>query len=87
MRRPDSTAVRRLSRTALSTARRTREISVNQYAAGTAGQLEVTVAQATELSAERTLIDARQRHLQAAVQLYKNTGRALPVTAPAENPK
>lgn len=68
-------------------ARRTREIAVNQYAAGTAGQLEVTVAQATELSAERTLIDARQRHLQAAVQLYKNTGRALPVTAPAENPK
>ena len=56
-------------------ARRTREIAVNQYAAGTTGQLEVTVALATELSAERTLIDARQRHLQAAIQLYKNTGR------------
>jgi NodT family efflux transporter outer membrane factor (OMF) lipoprotein len=67
-------------------ARRTREIATNQYAAGTAGQLEVTVAQATELSAERTLIDARQRHLQAAVQLYKNTGRALPPTASKENP-
>ena len=62
-------------------ARRTREIAVNQYAAGTAGQLEVTVAQATELSAERTLIDARQRHLQAAVQLYKNTGGITPVPA------
>ena len=56
-------------------ARRTREIAENQYQAGTAGQLEVTAAQATELAAERTLIDARQRHLQAAVQLYKNTGR------------
>jgi NodT family efflux transporter outer membrane factor (OMF) lipoprotein len=66
-------------------ARRTREISVNQYAAGTSGQLEVTVALATELSAERTLIDARQRHLQAAVQLYKNTGRAvLPPEQPSQ---
>jgi NodT family efflux transporter outer membrane factor (OMF) lipoprotein len=74
-------------------ARRTREIAVNQYAAGTSGQLEVTVAQATELAAERTLIDARQRHLQAAVQLYKNTGRALqpvpttPTSPAAQNPQ
>lgn len=65
-------------------ARRTREIAVNQYAAGTSGQLEVTVALATELSAERTLIDARQRHLQAAIQLYKNTGR---IEAPPSPPK
>jgi NodT family efflux transporter outer membrane factor (OMF) lipoprotein len=64
-------------------ARRTREIAENQYQAGTAGQLEVTAAQATELAAERTLIDARQRHLQAAVQLYKNTGRVA--TEPKEN--
>lgn len=63
---------------AANAARRTREIAVNQYAAGTTGQLEVTAAQGTELSAERTLIDARQRHLQAAVQLYKNTGRVTP---------
>ena len=74
-------------------ARRTREIAVNQYAAGTSGQLEVTSALATELSAERTLIDARQRHLQAAVQLYKNTGRAFPPpaepapTSPDSSPK
>jgi NodT family efflux transporter outer membrane factor (OMF) lipoprotein len=69
-------------------ARRTREIAVNQYAAGTTGQLEVTVAQGTELSAERTLIDARQRHLQAAVQLYKNTGRAAlaPMAATQSKP-
>ncbi|MDE2600520.1 MAG: efflux transporter outer membrane subunit [Rhodocyclaceae bacterium] len=60
---------------AANAARRTREIAENQYLAGTSGQLEVTVAQGTELSAERTLIDAQQRHLQAAVQLYKNTGR------------
>lgn len=68
-------------------ARRTREIAANQYAAGTAGQLELTVAQATELAAERTLIDARQRHLQAAVQLYKNTGRTgLPAAVQAPTP-
>lgn len=66
-------------------ARRTREIAENQYQAGTAGQLEVTAAQATELAAERTLIDARQRHLQAAVQLYKNTGRAE-TTTPEKSP-
>lgn len=60
---------------AAAAARRSREIASNQYQAGTVGQLEVTSAQATELAAERTLIDARQRHLLAAVQLYKNTGR------------
>ncbi|MBX9847993.1 MAG: efflux transporter outer membrane subunit [Rhodocyclaceae bacterium] len=60
---------------AAKSARRSREIANNQYLAGTTGQLEVTSAQANELSAERTLIDARQRHLLAAVQLYKNVGR------------
>lgn len=69
-------------------ARRTREIAENQYLAGTSGQLEVTAAQGTELAAERTLIDARQRHLQAAVQLYKNTGRIVLGTSAesAKNP-
>ena len=66
---------RREREVAANAARRTREIAENQYLAGTSGQLEVTSAQGTELSAERTLIDAQQRHLQAAVQLYKNTGR------------
>lgn len=63
---------------AAKAARRSREIALNQYKAGTSGQLEATAALATELAAERTLIDAQQRHLQAAIQLYKNTGSRLP---------
>lgn len=62
---------------AAQAARRSREIALNQYRAGTSGQLEVTSAQAGALAAERTLIDARQRLLQAAIQLYKNTGPGL----------
>lgn len=69
---------------AAQAARRAREIAENQYMAGTAGQLEVTTAQANELAAEHNLIDARQRHLLAAVQLYKNTGHT-PVAAPTQS--
>ncbi|HTJ97149.1 MAG TPA: efflux transporter outer membrane subunit, partial [Rhodocyclaceae bacterium] len=72
---------------AAKAARRSREIATNQYTAGTGGQLQVTTAQANELSAERTMIDARQRHLLAAVQLYKNTGRvSAPSAGPASQP-
>lgn len=62
---------------AARSARRSREIASNQYLAGTSGQLEVSSAQASELSAERTLIEARQRQLLATIQLYKNTAGVM----------
>lgn len=68
---------------AAKAATRSREIAEAQYAAGTSSQLELSTAQANELAALRTLIDARQRHLLAAVQLYKNLGGQLP-QQPAE---
>jgi len=59
---------------ALQAAKRTLEIVSNQYTAGTVSYLNVVTAQATALSAERTLLEVSQRRLSAATQLLKNLG-------------
>ena len=57
---------------ALQAARRSLEISNNQYRAGTVSYLNVVTAQTTELSAERTALDIQNRRLAATAQLLKN---------------
>ncbi len=57
---------------ALKAAERSLEIANNQYKAGTVSYLNVVTAQATALSAERTLLDVRNRRLAAITQLLKN---------------
>ena len=57
---------------ALAAAQRNLEITNNQYKAGTVSYLNVVTAQATALSAERTLLDVRNRRLGAITQLLKN---------------
>ena len=59
---------------ALKAAERSLEITNNQYKAGTVSYLNVVAAQATALSAERTLLDVRNRRLGAMTQLLKNLG-------------
>jgi outer membrane protein TolC len=57
---------------ALKAAERSLEIANNQYKAGTVSYLNVVTAQATALSAERNLLDVRNRRLAAITQLLKN---------------
>ena len=57
---------------ALAAAQRSLEIANNQYRSGTVSYLNVVTAQATALSAERTLLDVRNRRLAAITQLLKN---------------
>lgn len=57
---------------AFKAAERSLEIANNQYKAGTVSYLNVVTAQATALSAERTLLDVRNRRLAAITQLLKN---------------
>ena len=57
---------------ALAAARRLLEISTNQYRAGTVSFLNVVTAQTAVLSAERSLLDVRNRRLAAVGQLLKN---------------
>ncbi len=57
---------------ALAAAQRNLEITNNQYKAGTVSYLNVVTAQATALSAERTLLDVQNRRLGAITQLLKN---------------
>lgn len=65
---------------ALAAARRARDVTDNQYRAGTVSYLNVVTAQATALAAERTLLDVRNRRLAAVGQLLKNiAGRWEPV--------
>lgn len=59
---------------ALKAAERSLEIANNQYKSGTVSYLNVVTAQATALSAERTLLDLRNRLLAATTQLLKNLG-------------
>ena len=59
---------------ALKAAERNLEIVNNQYKAGTVSYLNVVTAQATALTAERTLLDVRNRRLTAIVLLLKNLG-------------
>ena len=55
-------------------AERNLEISNNQYRAGTVSYLNVVTAQATALGSERTLLDLRNRRLNATAVLLKNLG-------------
>ncbi len=57
---------------ALQAARRSLEISNNQYKAGTVSYLNVVSAQTTELAAERTALEIQNRRLAATAQLLKN---------------
>ena len=57
---------------ALAAAQRALEVVSNQYRAGTVGYLNVITAQATALSAQRSLIDVRSRRLAAVNTLLKN---------------
>ena len=57
---------------ALAAAQRALEVVSNQYRAGTVGYLNVITAQATVLSAQRSLIDVRSRRLAAVNTLLKN---------------
>ncbi len=57
---------------ALNAAERNLDITNNQYKAGTVSYLNVVTAQATALTAERTLLDVRTRRLAAITQLLKN---------------
>ena len=59
---------------ALSAAQRNLDITNNQYKAGTVSYLSVVTAQATALSAERTLLEVRNRRLGAVTVLLKNLG-------------
>lgn len=57
---------------ALAAARQSLDIATNQYRAGTVSYLNVVSAQASVLSAERSLIDVNNRRLAAVNQLLKN---------------
>ncbi|APW36874.1 RND transporter [Rhodoferax koreense] len=57
---------------ALVAARRALEVTDNQYRAGTVSYLNVVSAQTAVLSAERSLLDVRNRRLAAIGQLLKN---------------
>ena len=61
---------------ALAAASRSREIAENQYKAGVINALNVVTAQTAELSATANSVSIASRRLQAAVQLFKNTGGA-----------
>lgn len=59
---------------AVRSARENERIAKNQYMAGTLSYINVAVAQATALSAERTSIDLQARRLNATVALIKALG-------------
>jgi NodT family efflux transporter outer membrane factor (OMF) lipoprotein len=61
-----------LQREALDFARRNLQITEDQYRVGTVSYVNVVLAQATALSAERNLLDLQTRQLAAAGQLLKN---------------
>ncbi len=63
---------------AVAAARSARESTLNQYRAGTVSHLNVIVAQATLLDAERTAVDLAGRRVQAVVALYKAIGGDWP---------
>lgn len=57
---------------AVAAAQRALTIATNQYKAGTVGYLNVLSAQTTVLSAQRGLIDVKNRRLAAVNTLLKN---------------
>ncbi|MBA4418176.1 MAG: RND transporter [Syntrophus sp. (in: bacteria)] len=59
---------------ALSAARKSLEISLNQYKAGTVSYLNVVIAQATALNNARTVLNILSRRMTASVLLIKALG-------------
>lgn len=59
---------------AVRAARENERIALNQYKAGTVSYLNVAVAQAAALTAERSVLDLQARRLNAAVALVKALG-------------
>ena len=66
---------------ALAAAQRALDVVNNQYRAGTVGYLNVITAQASVLSAQRSLIDVRSRRLAAVNTLLKNVAGRWEVAA------
>ena len=56
----------------LAAAQKAQDVVTNQYKAGTVSYLNVVMTQATTLAVERSLLDVRNRRLQAVTQLFKN---------------
>ena len=63
-----------VQRDALAAARESVRLTLNQYKAGTASYLDVTLVQATQFAAERTTVDLLQRRLVANVSLIRALG-------------
>ena len=63
-----------VQRAAVRAARETVTITVNQYKAGTVSNLNVVIAQASQLSEERTLVNLLGRRLVASVGLIRAIG-------------
>jgi NodT family efflux transporter outer membrane factor (OMF) lipoprotein len=59
---------------AVRAARENERIALNQYKAGTVSYLNVSIAQASALTAERSALDLQARRLNAAVALVKALG-------------
>ncbi len=59
---------------AVNSARRSEELTINQYRAGTVSYLNVLVIQAQTLSNERAALAVQNRRLQASVQLIESLG-------------
>ncbi len=64
----------RIQGEAVSAARRSVELSMNQYRAGTVSYLEVVIVQAILLANERIAIDILGRRMAASVLLIKAIG-------------
>ena len=58
-------------------------IAQAQYAAGTVSYLNVVTAQASALSAERSLLDIQSRQVLASTQLMKNMAAPWPMESMA----
>lgn len=77
----ESGAALALQRDAFEAAERNLQIVLDQYRAGTVSYLNVSSAQASQLSAESSLASSRNRQLVAANVLLKNLGGRLPAAA------
>ena len=65
-----------VQREAVRAARETVQLTVNQYRAGTVSNLNVVIAQAAQLSEERSLVNLTGRRLVASVSLIRALGGA-----------
>ena len=59
---------------AVALARRSLELTLNQYKSGIVSYLNVLTAQTTLLAAERTVVDLQNRRLSASVALIRALG-------------